>query len=163
MSDALTIALNVVNNAPSQYTNMPFESVVEFGGRALFFGASGVFEETGSTDDGTEIEAWIDTPAYDFARREQKSVEGISVGGEFADGVYVTVYMDEDTEHSRTYTADPVKAGQVQQDVVWTLKKYRYGKGRYCHVRIGNVDGGDFSVDYLGLAPVFYTRRPRRM
>lgn len=163
MSDALTIALNVANNAPSQYINMPFESVAEFNGSAFFFGDGGVYEETGATDDGTEIEAWFDTMRYDFARREQKSIEGVSLGYEAYDGMQVTVYIDEDTEHARSYMFDPTKPGQVQQDVVLTLKKYRYGKGRYCHLRVANVDGGDFSVDYIGLAPVFYARRARRM
>ncbi len=161
MSDSLTIALNVTNKAPSQYLDMPFDSVVEFNGKTIFFGDSGVFEEGGDTDDGVAIDAWIDTPNHDFGRREQKSIEAFDVGYESDRDLVLTLYGAEDTTNARSFNLEPVRSGQVQQDGMQTLKKYKYGKARYWKVRVANVDGCDFSIDYLALAVVVYKRRSR--
>lgn len=161
MSDRLTIAMNTTNKAPSQYLSMPFDSAVEFNGKLVWFGEDGVFEESGSTDNGVEILAWFDTPIHDFGRREQKSIEAFDVGYEASGVIELTLYGDEDAVNARTFPLMRAKTGQVQQDGMQTLKKYRYGKARYWKGRISNVDGCDFSVDYLALAPVVLKRRPR--
>lgn len=158
VSDSLAIALNITNNSPGQYLNMPFTSVVSFNGETLFFGPTGIFEEGGDDDNGTDIDAWIDTPNHDFGRREQKSVEAFDVGYEAAGDLTLTLHGDEDTTYARTFTLEPVRPGQVQQDGMKTLKKYRYGRKRYWKVRVANVDGCDFSLDFLALAVVVYKR-----
>jgi len=159
MSDSLTMALNVMNNAPSQYLYIPFESVATFNGKLLFFGPTGVFEEGGDTDDGTDISAWIDTPLHDFGNRQQKSIEAFDIGYESDGEMEITLYGDENDDRARSFILDTVRPGQVQQDGMQTLKKYRYGKARYWKVRVANVDGSDFSLDYLALAVVKYKRR----
>ena len=159
MSDRLTIVTNTSNIAPSQYLSIPFDSAVEFNGKLVWFGDTGIYEETGDTDAGTEVLAWIDTPVHDFNSREQKTIEAIDIGYEAEEGLTVTLYGDEDTTHARELTFEPTKLGQVQQDGVKTLKKHKYGKARYWKVRVANVDGGDFSLDFLALAPVFLKRR----
>ena len=159
MSDRLAIALNVNNKAPSQYLDMPFDSVVEFNGKAVFFGETGVFEEGGQTDDGEEINAWVDTPLHDFGRSEQKSIEAFRIAYESAGELVLTLSSAENDTYARAFTLEPVRDDQVQQDHMRTLKKYRYGKSRYWMVRVANVDGCDFSFDYLALAIVAYKRR----
>lgn len=161
MSDRFTIALNLANKAPSQYLDAPFDSVAEFNGKLVFFGASGIFEEGGQTDNGVAISAWFDSPLHDFGRREQKYIEAYDIGYESSGSLTMTLYADEDATNARSFTLAPVKPGQVQQDMMKTLTKYRYGKGRYHKVRVANVAGGDFSVDYIALAPVFLKRRSR--
>jgi hypothetical protein len=161
MSDRLTIAMNTNNKAPSQYLSIPFDSAVELNGKLVWFGETGVFEEGGATDNDEEILAWVDTPIHDFGRREQKSIEAFDVGYESSGSLALTLYGDEDVINARSFTLMQSKTGQVQQDGTQTLKKYRYGKARYWKVRIANVDGCDFSVDYLALAPVVLKRRPR--
>lgn len=159
MSDRLTIALNTNNKAPSQYLDMPFDSVVEFNGKAVFFGETGVFEEGGGTDDGEYISAWIDTPLHDFGKREQKSIEALDIGYESTGNLTLTLSGAEHDDHARTFILEPVRLDQVQQDGMQTLRKYKYGKARYWKVRVANVDGCDFSIDYLALAPVVLKRR----
>jgi len=161
MSDSLTIALNVNNNAPSQYINMPFNSVVGFDGKAVFFGPDGVYKEGGDDDAGTEIDAWIDTPNHDFGNRDQKSIEAYDVGLEACGDMEITLYGAENEDTARTFTLGLVRDGLVQQDHMSTLKKYRYGKARYWKVRIANTRGCDFSIDALSLAVVRYKRRSR--
>ena len=159
MSDRLTIAMNTMNKAPSQYTNMPFDSVVEFNGKLVMFGDTGIFEEGGTTDAGTAISWWLDTPTHDFESREQKTIEAYDIGYEPVGNVTVTLTGDEDTTHARAYTLAPTKTGQVQQDMFKTLKKYLYGKARYWKVRVAGT--GNFSLDFLALAPVFLKRKAR--
>jgi len=159
MSDNLTIAFNTLGKAPSQYTNMPFDSIVEFNGKLVMFGDSGIFEEGGLTDNGTAVSWWLDTPTHDFESREQKTIEAYDIGYESSSDVTVTLTGDEDTAHARVYTLAPVKTGQVQQDMMKTLKKYAYGKARYWKVRVAGT--GDFSLDFLALAPVFLKRKAR--
>lgn len=159
MSDRFTIALNLANKAPSQYLDAPFDSVVEWGGKLVFFGESGIFEEGGSTDDGTAISAWVDTPLHDFGSRGQKEIAAYDIGYEAGGSVKITLYADEDVTNARSFTHAAVKSGQVQQDGMKTLTRYAYGKGRYWKVRLENVAGCDCSFDYLALAPIFLKRR----
>jgi hypothetical protein len=161
VNDRFTIALNLNSLAPSQYLEMQFDSVVEFNDKLVCFGPTGVFEEGGQTDDGAAILAWIDTPLHDFGDYRQKRIEAYDIGYESAGSITVTLYSDEDTAHAREFTLSPVKSGQAQQGVTKTLAKSAYGKGRYHKVRVANVAGCDFSLDYLALAPVFLQRRSR--
>ena len=159
MSDRLTVVVNLLNKAPSQYFGVSFNSVVEFNGKLVYFGDSGVFEEGGDTDDGTAISAWFNTPLHDFGRREQKSIEAFGLGYESSGDLSLTLYGAENDTHARTFTLEPIRSGQMQQDHMQTLKKYKYGKSRYWMVQVKNVEGSDFSVDSVGLAPVVYKRR----
>jgi len=159
--ESLVIAMNMQNNAPSQYVDFPFESVVEFNGKTVLFGSTGIFEEGGDSDNGTDITAWVDTPLHDFGAREQKSIEAFSVGYECDGALVFTLYGDEDDNTTRSFVMEPVKDGQVQQDFMKTLKKYRWGKARYWKARLANRDGSDFSIDYIALAPVKYKRRSK--
>ena len=158
-SPQYTIAMNLSTKAPSQYLNSAFDSAVEFNGKLVLFGTAGIFEEGGQTDNGTAITAWVDTPIHDFGKREQKSIEAFDVGYESAGDLQVTLFGDEDVTHARVFTMPDVKPGQVQQDSMRTLKKYRYGKARYWKVRVENTAGCDFSLDYIALAPVVLARR----
>ncbi len=161
MGDSLTIAMNMQNNAPSQYVNMPFDSVAEFNGKTVFFGPGGVYEEGGSDDAGTDISAWIDTPVHDFGSRNQKRVEAFDLGFETDGELVVTLTGDEDSATARQFVVEPVKDGQVQQDHRQTLKRYKFEKARYWKVRVANRDGSDFSIDHLALALVTLERRAR--
>ena len=159
MSDRLTIALNIGARAASQYLNYPFDSVVEFQGKAVFFGEGGIFEEGGGTQHGEDIQAWVELPLHDFERREQKSIEAVDLGYEAEDTLVMTITPDEQAVHARQIEFAPTKPGQVQQDGMVTLKKVANGKARYWGVRVENTDGGDFSIDYVALAPVVLKRR----
>jgi hypothetical protein len=159
MSDRLTIALNLTNKAASQYTSMPFDSAVEFNGKLVFFGDTGIFEEGGQTDNGVEIAAWVDTRLHDFGDRGQKSIEAFDCGYESAGPLSLTLTGDEDSAHARAFTLTPVLSGQKQQDGMVTLRKCAYGDARYWGVRVANTAGCDFSLDFLALAPVFLKRR----
>lgn len=152
MSDNLTISFNIAKAAPSQYTNMPFDSVVSFNGKLVFFGETGVFEEVGDTDAGTQINAWVDTPQHDFGDRDQKSIEAFDIGYETAGELTVTFTGDNDTDHSRSFTLERVAESQAHQGITKSLKKYRYGQKRYWAMRIANVDGCDFSLYHVALA-----------
>ena len=159
MNDALTLVLELAGKFPSQYINMPFDSAVFFNGELVWFGTAGIYEETGSLDGAAAISAWVDTPLHDFGRGGQTSIEAFRIAFETADDLSLTLYGDENESTARTFTIVPVKTGQVQQEVTQTLQKYLYGKARYWKVRVANVDGGDFSLDELALAPVFLKRR----
>jgi hypothetical protein len=161
MSAQFIIALNLMRKAPSQYIDQSFDSVVEFNGQTVYFGPAGIFEESGDTDNGSEITSWVDTPTHDFGNREQKSIEAFDVGYESAGELDVVLYADEDEDNAREFVLSPAKFGQVQQDGMQTLRKHRHGKARYWKVRITNRGGCDFSLDHLSLAPVFLKRRGR--
>ena len=158
MSDRFTIVLNLTSIAPSQYIEQPFNSAVEFNGKLVFFGESGIFEEGGQTDDGTAISAWIDTPLHDFGDYRQKELLAYDIGYEASGDIVVTLYVDEDEGTARSFIHRSVKTGGVQQGGVQTLTRYLHGRGRYWKVRIANYNGSDFSVDYLALAPVLLSR-----
>ena len=159
MSDRLTLSMRTENKAVSQYVDYPFDAVVSFNGKAVFFGATGIFEEGGGTLDGVDIDAWFNLPLHDFEKREQKSIEAVDIGFESATEVVLTLTPDEQAVHAREVTFTPVKAGGGQQDGMQTLRKVANGKARYWGVRVANTEGSDFSADYIAIAPVVLKRR----
>lgn len=159
MSDKLTIALNLAENAASQYIGYPFDSVVQFQGKLVFFGETGVFEEGGGLLGAAAISAWVDLPLHDFGSQAQKSIEAVDIGYEASGTLTMTITPDQVVANARAITLAPVKAGQVQQDGMITLTRVANGKARYWGVRVANTAGCDFSLDYIALAPVFLKRR----
>jgi hypothetical protein len=150
------------NTAPSQYLNHPFTSVVNFNGKLVFLGETGVFEQGGQLDVATPIDAYFDTPLIDFGAREEKSLEAIDVGYETYGTMELRLIAGEESASTRIVTLPKIDRNSNQQGHSQTLRKAANSKARYHQVRVSNVDGCDFSLDYLALAPVFYKRRNQR-
>lgn len=140
------IALNLKRMAASQYRNFNFNSMCMFNGRPLACNDEGIFSlDDAETDNGTEINSYIELPTTDFGYLGSKRFRKLYVGYETSGSIKVTVKADGGTEASFTLT--PAKTGQIQHRDI--LPMSRRQKGSYWILRIENVNGCDFSLDNI--------------
>ena len=142
--EALCIALNIRNSAPSQYLGYNFNSLCEFNDQILGAGDGGIFQlDTGSLDDTTPIEAYVEWVS-DLGIPYPKHVRRLTVGCKATGELLVTTSADGGPEYVEPLLVDPTdKYG------VWLIKGRRTCRGRYLTIRIGNVDGAYFSIDQV--------------
>jgi hypothetical protein len=144
--------------AYTRYTNFPFNSFCELGGR--YFGATdtGIYELTGDDDAGEPIAAHVRAGLSDMGTGKLKRMESLYLGYR-ADGAMVLKVVTtsdagakrEDWYALETRPADAVREGRV--------KIGRGLKSRYWGFELANVDGGDFALDSLEWLPMVLERR----
>lgn len=81
-----------------------------------------------------------------------KRARFVYLGYEADGNLAVTVNFDDGTTTSRTY--DSTKTGQQRRRKSFSRNR----KGRYCKVKVANVDGCDFSIDSIELLLIILTQ-----
>lgn len=141
------IVLNTDTMALSEYTNYDFVSFANFNGITLALHRNGnIYQLGGDTDNGSEIDAVVETGMDDMGIGKSKRLLGLTVGlrsnGEtqyrqhrFNDyGEYISIdSTEEETIETRKLPSEKTKLSRV------------YG------IEFSNVDGSDFSVDSMEL------------
>lgn len=145
--------------AASQYTNYDFDSLVEIDGKVVAVGEDGIFTLEGQTDDGTNIDAFVELPITDLGSSLLKRLRKVLVGYEAEDAIKATLVYDEDANKTGTYLLPPRKKGQTEHSSGVTIQRSN-GSGRFFQLKIANTNGCDFSIDTLE-AEIYYL--PRRI
>lgn len=149
---------NLSNFSSSQFCNYNFNSFCKIG--AKYFGASedGIFEMTGDSDDGTEIDAFFELAVSDFGISNVKRLRSVFVGCEMKGDLTVKVKDNENNE--RTYVLSHIA---YERDHQTGAKAFigRDGLGRYWQVRIDNTNGCYFAVDSIEVGAVILGKKPR--
>ncbi len=156
MSCTLGIRMHTQNNALSQYTVFPFNSMCMFNGVALAAGADGIYQIEGNLDKTAKISASFKTVTSDFGAPNQKRFRKVYLGCEANGELRLTVSNDEGNE--RSYILSPIQSGNLQHKNVVPIG--RDGKGAYWNVKIENIDGADFSVDSIDALLVLLGNKP---
>lgn len=139
---SFALVLNVEREGVTEYTNFPFNSFAEFEGHYLAAGESGIYELTGGTDAGDNIEALYRTPMQDASTSFLKHPEDVYIGAISEDDLKVTILADGNVEYEGS-----IISGSTTKIVT---RKSKIGKGiksRYWAVQIENVNGGDFMAE----------------
>ena len=140
------LAINLKGLAASQYSNYDFNSLGVFNGVPLGASEDGVFSLFDSdTDNGTDIDAVIESATTDFGMDNKKKLRRSYVGYE-ASGNLMLKFKTDDGNYT-SYMLVPVVGSQTQH-----MKRQRVSskdRGRYWMVRIENEDGCDFSIDAI--------------
>ena len=151
MSEQLGICLNLAKLGISQYANYNFNSSCELNGVVLAASEDGIFTlDTADNDNGTPIDAFIESMITDLGIPNPKRMRTISMGYEASGAIKVTTTANELRER-RTYI---FPAGKDRLQGSGTTKGYRNCKGRYWQYRIDNIEGCDFSIDSLEVVPI---------
>lgn len=137
-------AINLKTGAVSHYTNFPFDNIVRFGDRFYGVKSDGIFELTGNTDNGTNIDAKVTTFMTDFGSPNNKRVLWTYLLGRLDDGMNVTVNTDEGLSY--TYPTVGANDGSMRTH---RAKVGRGLKGNYFSFTFENVDGADFEIDHV--------------
>lgn len=158
-----TLILNTHNFAGSQFLNHPANSATLFNGELLFATSDGIFESSGDND-GTEtvgavttpipIDAYAVLPTANFGYSGQKSPRSMLLGGRFDGQMEISVTDEQGV--TRDYPTEDM--GTVDGTKVALRTDQR---SHYLKVKIGNVDGSDFSLESADL--VFIPGPERRL
>ncbi len=145
-------AVNLDGFGSTTYSNYPFESFANIGGR--YFGAAmtGIHELDGDDDAGQPIRAAIDFGDVDFGTSLKKTVAEAYLGMS-ANGHLLLKILAEGREY--VYRTRDYSEHMQQQRV--TL-----GKGlrpNYAGLQLFNEDGADFALDSVEFVPVTMSRR----
>ena len=152
-------AINANTFGISEYKGLSPVKILSHGGRSYVLTSTQLLELTGSTDDGTDIDAYIQTGKIDFGSPKEKRVSRAYVRDQYANALELTTLIDavdaEDdaVEDSYTYSI-PGKVGARQNPQTERLRRDLKGTG--WAFKIANVDGGGlvlkgFSVDVEGI------------
>ena len=148
--------MNTETGGVWQYTNYPFTSYTKFGGKYYGIKEDGLYEITGTDDDGTDIEASIKTGLLDFGtsklKRVPKAFLGLHANGDMLLNVTHTTEEGKVTNWHRLEARSDAPEGMQ-------VKLGRGPKARYWQFELKTVDGTDFSMDDLKVFPIVLKRR----
>ena len=134
--------INLASGAVSRYTDFPFDRIHRFGGRHFGVRPDGVYELTGSTDDGVPIESTVKTFQTDFGTTNLKRVPYVYLMGRFGGDMEVGVQVNEGSEY--TFPAPAIRGSGVHA----LRAKIAQGiKGNAWSFTFSNVDGADFDIE----------------
>ena len=152
--------MNTRNKAASQYTNIPFESLATFRGRTYGAGDGGIYEMTGSDDDGANIESQVVTGLLDLGLGVQKRGPelffAVTGDGRLLLKVVTTQATGNKTEDWYLSRADS-RVGTAMREGRFTIG--RGLKSRYWQYTLTNVDGGTLDLTGLQWHPLLLDRR----
>lgn len=153
----LTLCLNLRGEQLSQFRAYDFNSFAKIGDKYVGANASGLFVlDEYDTDAGLPIDAFFELVNSDWGIPNQKRIRSMTIGYESDGDLLVTVKDDDDTE--RNFLLSPNHLASKQHSA--RVPGARDGKGRYWLIRVGNVNGSDFSIDQIEVVPVVLNRRP---
>lgn len=140
-----------------EYQNFPFNSFAKHDGR--YFGASehGVFELTGDTDNGAEIDAWVRTALNNFGVGNLKRMPSVYLGYTSSGTMVVKTVTTTDGAKVEDWYVMREKPADAMRD--GRTKIGRGLKSVYWAWELHNVDGADFAIDRIELMPLVLSRR----
>jgi len=143
--------------ALSTYTNYPFNSFAQLGGRMLAAADSGLYELGGDTDDGAPINARLKSLMTDMGTSRMKRVRSAYMGYT-ASGRLVLKLLSVDAGQlvETWFEAHDLEADAPRAQRVQTALGLR---SRYWQFELANIDGADFELDELELHPLYLNRR----
>ena len=156
MSNKLALNINLSSLSVTQFCDYSYNSFFEIAGK--YYGASdaGIFELTGNTDNGTNIDSFFELVLSDFGISNMKRIRSVYVGGESDGALTLTVKNDEN--NLRLYVLN-LTSGNKQSGA--KVGVGRDGISRYWQVRIDNVSGCYFAVDSIEVLLTVLGRKPR--
>lgn len=155
MSINLSINANGEGFPATQFLDFCYLDVTSFNGKLIMCDANGLFEHSGSDDNGVAIDAWFEVATTDFDILNQKRLRAVIGSGLFTGNIVLGVSFDDGS-----YTDYPIVTNQVLDQTAWKRFVNREQVGAHVRVKVSNVDGSDFSVDTLTAIAVILHNLP---
>ena len=152
-----TLAMNLYNNAITQYTDFEYDSMAVFNGTPIGCEDSGIHKLEQSSHEGNPISAHFKTGYQDFGVPNQKRIRSFLLGGEADDSITLTITSDDGTG-SNSYTA-LFDQGSLKLSGSKGFGK-RSQKARYWQFKVANISGGQFSINSFTINPVILHTKP---
>lgn len=135
----------IANGATSQYGCIGINSISKFGQK--YFGASenGLYEFTGSDDDGVDIESYLQTAQMNFGLTNEKRLRFVYVKYEATDEITLTV----STEYGLSEDYIIPASSDIQK--VYRVTINRSLAGSYWQFKFA---GANFALDEVSVLPI---------
>ena len=151
-----THVFNTENMAATEYSNYDFLAMAMFNGIPVGIGATGVFELSGSDDDGVDIDIDVLSGFSNLGTEDLKRMSNVYLGYKSAGDIQVQVTIAGEPA-VRTYTV--AKISNTSE-----IKRGRATPGhglnsRYWQVGVKNVLGSDLELDDLDLYVEQFNRK----
>lgn len=152
----ISINLNVLENAPSQFTAFDFDSMAVFDDKLILAGEDGLFEQDNSGRDHNEsIISWVKFPNTDLGTPRQKRLRKAYLTYEaYGAGLSCEVYFDETLRYT-----EPVSPTNGLQET-GKINGQRIGIGSTLAFRITNISGSDYRISSLDITPLLLGTKP---
>lgn len=135
-----TFCMNLPTGAVTEYANFPFVSFASLGGRTFAAGAGGLFELTGTTDNGEAIAALVKLGKLDLGGTQQKRVSSayVEVSSEAALALHIFTEEGDDHAYPLGNTAETLAVHRALLGRGIRAKRMQIG--------LSNPGGGAFAV-----------------
>ena len=153
-----TLALNLKNNAGSQFTNYNYTSFVKVGNLVLGANSQGLFSlDTNNSDNGKPITAFFKPIKTSLNNIRIKTIRSIFVTGEFYGDAKLRISFDDDNRCKKYESVNTLDKEEEQ-----TIKFFgtRFQRGSIFELTFSNINGSDFSVDSITCLISILRNRP---
>lgn len=150
--------MNTDLRAFTERKGVSFDSVIDAGGRHFAAGPDGIFEITGTTDNGEPIDGWLRTFLSEFGTAKMKRTPDIYVG---YSGTDMLLKMRTRDSSSGELFEDwyMVERRQLTGDGNGRAKVGRGLKSVWWGMELRNINGADFAIDNINWRPLILDRR----
>lgn len=143
-----------------EWRNVAFDAAVRFDDRYYFANEHGLFEFTGDTDNGEDIDAWVRSALNNLGTGKLKRLPSVYLGVRTDETVVLKVVTTSDTgAKTQDWYELRRKPGTAMRDA-----RIKVGRGLssvYWAWELHNVDGGEIELDVVELMPIVLERRIR--
>lgn len=151
----ITVSMHTEKQALTIYTNFPFNSFCQFGGKVYGVSDAGLFELTGATDNGVAIAAIATGGVSDFGDSHLKVIDRVHVGYRTDGDIAFSITQHDD---GQTYTY-PMPSFGVPGIFGRRVPFGRGLRARYFQWSVANVNGSDMEIDAIEFNVRAYSRR----
>lgn len=156
LPDGTAWVVNTTTKGLSEYTNFDFNSMTEINGK--FYGANsdGIYELTGDTDSGTDIQSIIRTGLSEFGTSRKKRISDVYIGYTSTKNLVLKVIYNQDNAKREAWYE------LTERSDAHDTARFKVGKGakaRYWGFELLNTGGTDFHLDEIELFVLPLTRR----
>ena len=153
----LTVVVTLRNLAVRQYRNFHFNSMAVFNGKYLALGPNGAFElETGHTDAGAKIDAFLEPVLSDWGIGNEKRVRFMYVSARSDGKLKLTQIPDNGAALEEEFSP----AREDRQSYAPPIPGSRDGRGALWTFRLCNVDGSYFELNKIEVLPTVLGKKP---
>lgn len=139
----ITMVMNIKNKALTQYNNYNFNSMCNFGGKNLGLISTGMYDLTGDTDDGYQIDWNVRTGNLSLEMNDKKRLKQVWISHRTNGNMVLTVVKPNGEEYE--YELENV----ILEENVARVKVGKGIKSKYVKLDLKNVGGSTLLLDAL--------------
>lgn len=146
--------VNSISGGHAALTNMNFGNIINIGNRYFATSEKGLFEITGTKDNGVDIVAYASTPTSDFESRKLKSIADCYINVRTNGDIAFRLINDEQTDRSGYIVECHDREGLHRR----RKKTHKGLRGTNWQLEVKNINGSTFEVTSVDISPAVLNR-----